>query len=659
MSIRRAVVLLVPVWALAAAAGHKTDIDIVPGPTAISAAEAAIAADPEHGVQHGVILSQETELDETSLTGYTLTYHLRAKILSPEGRSLADVEVQVNDGAESLKTWWGRTVLPTGEVKELKKDALTFQTATKTLGAKSKVLKAALPGVVPGSVIDFGYTIYNEGYYRSKNVPIEQAWPVRSFRYRWVPSSHMPAAYAAAHVEGKPIQIVHDRNSILVTASGLAPVADEPYMPPEGEVRASITLFYSPDSEEASEYWNLAAKRVQSKFKAFGSGGAIKDVINQLQVPPDATLDQKLRAAYDWIATHVQNSYLKTAEQEEATNDDDDAARARDSAKVVLAAREGTSWQIDKLFLTAARALGADAQPLYATDRTERFWQFGFKSLEQFEFGFVAVRPPGAGDGAWTIVDPGSGLPYGELPWRATGVSGFLCLPTGRGVLQIPPSPPTKNRADTHVTVAFSKDNETRTIKWSRTGQGAAGMDWRRWLRGLDPDERKKQLDEACGGIGSGEVVAAELPGLDDPTAPFQIACDVEMETTGLDESIGRYQLDAVGPWWPRTPELTAPTRTQPMIFDYPSLDVVSVDVVAPEGFAAEPPPEPVKLQSPYGRYEFWVRKTDAGFHVDRVFALTPLVVRANDYETLKHFLEQVRTADRMALAFRRSQARP
>lgn len=658
MSVRYLLFLPVAVWALAAAAGHKTNIDIVPGPTAISAAEAAIAADPAHSVQHGVILSQETEYDESSLGGYTLTYHLRAKILSPEGRSLADVEVPVNEGATSLKTWWGRTLLPTGEVRELKKEALVFQTATKTSRAKSKVLKAALPGVVPGSLIDFGYTVYNEGYYRFRNVPIEQAWPVRSFRYRWVPSSLMPAAYVAAHVDGKPIKIVRDRDSVLVTASDLPPVADEPYMPPEAEVRASITLFYSPDSEDASEYWNLAAKREQTKLKSFASGGAIKDVIDQLQLPADATLDQKLRAAYDWIATHVQNSYLKTAEQEEAYKDDDDA-RARDTAKVVLAAKEGTSWQIDKLFLTAARALGADAQLLYATDRTQRFWQTGFKSMEQFEFGFVAVRPPGAGDDAWTIVDPGSGLPYGELPWRATGVSGFLCLPNGKGILQIPPSPATKNRADTHVTVAFSNGNETRTIKWSRMGQGASGMGWRRWLRGLDPDERKKKLDEACGGIGSGEVLAAELPGLDDPTAPFQIACDIEMEATGLDESVGRYQIDAIGPWWPQTPELTAATRTQPMIFDYPSLDVVSVDIVAPEGFVAEAPPAPVKLQSTYGRYEFWARKTDNGIHVDRVFALTPLVVRANDYENLKRFLEQVRTADRMTLPFRRSQARP
>ena len=73
-------------------------------------------------------------------------------------------------------------------------------------------------------MIDFGYTVYNEGYYRTKNVPIEQAWPVRSFRYRWVPSSLMPAAYVPAHVEGKPIQIVRDRDSVLVTASDLPPV---------------------------------------------------------------------------------------------------------------------------------------------------------------------------------------------------------------------------------------------------------------------------------------------------------------------------------------------------------------------------------------------------------------------------------------------------
>jgi hypothetical protein len=184
-------------------------------------------------------------------------------------------------------------------------------------------------------------------------------------------------------------------------------------------------------------------------------------------------------------------------------------------------------------------------------------------------------------------------------------------------------------------------------------------MEPRRWLRRLDPSERKDQLDRLCGGVGSSKVLAAALPGLEDPLAPFQIACDVAVQDTNLTEDVDVYQFHVLGPWWPPTPELTAPARVHPVIFEYPRVDIVAVDVTSPPGFGTKDPPAPVKLESPFGRYQWVATKTPTGYHVDRAFALVPLMVKTTDYDALKAFLKQVHAADQTSLAFQRAKDAP
>ncbi len=650
--VRLASLVVVAALAFASArATQKTAIVINPGPAAISAEEAAIQADPGAGVQHGVILLEETSRNEDHGTGYVLSYHMRAKILSPEGRGLADIEIPIERSISDLKTWWGRTILPDGKVLELPERALNQQTVASTSTFREVTLKAALPGVVPGAVIDYGYVVRGDGVFPITTVELEREWPVRLMRYRWVPSTYLPGAYTSTRVEGRDVKFNVDRDSILITAQNLSPVKEEPYMPPEGEVRASVTLYYG-SSEKVESFWDLEAKRVEMRVKSFSNASAFREVIAGLDVRSDATLATRLTAAYDWIGKNLTNTYFKTAEEQEADEETEDEAF---NARSVLKAREGTGRQIDLLFAGMARALGAESVLIYAVDRRVRYWNLGLKSKEQFLFTFVGVREPGAGDEAWTVVDPGSGLPYGELPWAATGTTAFVCTPKGMGSLVIQPSTSARNRSITQVAITFTEENESIAAKWSRTGLGASGMDPRRWLRDLGPSERKVELDRLCGGVGSGEVLAAELPGLENPQAPFKVACDITTGETSLTEEIGHYAMSVIGPWWPPTPELTDAARVHPVVFDYPKLDIVSLDLMAPEGFTAQDAPAPVKLETPFGKYQFVAVKNEKGFHVDRAFALMPLLVKPADYEGLRSFLKQVQTADRTSLSFRRT----
>jgi hypothetical protein len=652
---------MLAVFALAAAparAASATNIKIVPGPTTMSPEEAAIVADPAAGSQHGVVLVEETERDESSGFAMDLTYHMRAKILSAEGRALANVEIPGLRSKLDLRNWWGRTILPGGEVLELAEKDLKIETTARVDSWQMSTLKAALPGVVPGCVVDFGYEVRRDGVSAIERVALQKQWPVRVQRYRWKPSTYFPATYIASQIQGKPIEVKLDRSAVLVTAKNLAPVLEEPYMPPMEEVRASVILYYTESNETPAEYWTQQGKDVESRLKRFlGNGSAVRDTLASMAIPPDAPLEEKLKKAYEWIGKNLVNTNLLSAEEEEKQlkpkQEEEDKT---DTAKEVLAAKRGKPTQLDMLFAGMARALGAEAHMVYATDRTSQYWIQALKSMAQFDFAFVKVRVPGAE--GFVLVDAGSGLRYGEVPWQATGISALECTAKGGEPVKVRPAEPKDNRADTKVALEFGTEEPSIGVKWGRSSTGAAGMSYRRWLRDLDPEERKKTVDEMCGGTnGSYDVIEADLPGLAESAGPYQIQCNVELAETGLDEGTSRYTLDINGPWFPPVPDFPSATRANTVVFEYPRVDIVSIDVKPPSGFRSTTPPAPVRIDSPFGRYILQIRNTETGVHVDRMFALTPLIVDVGEYPKLRSFLQDAAKNDHTPLVFDRKAA--
>jgi hypothetical protein len=342
---------------------------------------------------------------------------------------------------------------------------------------------------------------------------------------------------------------------------------------------------------------------------------------------------------------------LRSAEEEEA---DVSEKKETYNAKTVLKAKEASPGQFALLFVGMARALGADANVVFGVDRTDRFWNKGFKSMEQFSYIFVAVRAPGEPDDKLVFVGPGSGLPYGVLPWRTTGTTALMFTAKGGLPVVVPAAAAAVNREDTHASLSFSDDNETTFVRWDRSSAGSAGADSRSWLRGLDARERKETLEGLCGASGSIEVTGAELPGLDDGTAPFRIACELEEPNTSMAEGNASFSVPWTGPWWPPAPEFAEVVRVHPVVFDYPKVEIVVVDISAAHGFKPKEAPAPVKLETPYGRYLRFVTTTPKGYRVDRLFALTTVAVATNEYDALRKFLDDVKRADQTRVTFER-----
>jgi len=646
----RLFLLLVFLAPLPLQAKPETFLAVGPGPQTISPEEAALA--PE-GKPDAVVLLEERSIDEHLTTDREIRFHLRAKILTNEGREVADVTIPYLKGEDKIKEWWARTLLPDGKVLELPLEQAVQHTAVKIRGAELKEMRAALPGVVPGAVIDYGYVLHSLRIPMYERIDLQRKYPIRTLRLRWQPSEVVSGAYRIFG-PGLPITSTKDRAAIRVVGNDLPPMVEEPWMPPAYHVRASVTFYYIDPETDMKHYWDDEARKEErylARFLTAGGDRAIHDVIESWNLSTELGLQQKLQRAYAWVTENVKDTGQLSFEELAASESEDKEAF---TAKQVLKAREGTGWQVAALYVGFARALEAEAYLALATDRRNYVWDASLLSMEPFEMVLVAVRDPGKPDDPFVLCEPGTGLEYGEVPWWATGVHAMVSTKNGFKAVLVPPSDARKNLSDTAATFTFDEEG-TMHVAWTRTNKNLRGFDERLHLKNMDAHARGERLQELCGKGGSMEVAQAESPGMEEKFGSLRLECALDAEMTGPTEEIGRYSFTFSGPWIEPLPDFEGrATRVHPAVFDFGRVDKAKLTIQAPPGFAPKGAPEPKQIDTPFGRYRRAVRVTEAGYEVDRGVGFTPLMVPPQDYPALRAFLDQIRQADQVALEFER-----
>ncbi|HET6372037.1 MAG TPA: DUF3857 domain-containing protein [Candidatus Polarisedimenticolia bacterium] len=659
--------------AAAEAVEEKVVLRIEPGPTTMSARELSITQDISQARQHGVILVDETVRDESSVLSRTISHHFRAKILSNEARSLADLVIPYETAQWYLKRWWGKTILPDGTQVELGKEDLKEQILMVGPGWSVTVRKAALPGVVPGCVIDYGYELRGGGLDEWVSVPLQRHWPIQEFRYQWFPAEWLPSQYFVRRIKGPEIEVIRQKTGVFIEGTDLPPAIDESYTPPDDLVRAGANLFYSikRPNPDPNSYWNFVAEAEEKKVVEFlGAPRAVKKAVARIGIRDDAPLTERLAAAYVWLDRNIVNEAMRTAEDRAAAGEklqksDPEYRGGRVNSDVataesVLAMGRGGPQELRYLYVGLARALGAKAHIVMAADRTERLWQRSMMSKGQLDHRVIAVRDPNAPIQSSTLVDPGSGLPFGSIPWRLTPARALVATETSAGEIELVPSEAGANVMESKASITFEEqEGSAPRVEWSASGAGQSGYEERLKLRALAPEKRQERIDQLCGAGGDFEVSRAMAPDLNDFAAGYHIDCVGLLTTILVDETQDRFALSIAGAWLPAAPWFPSATRTLQVVFSYRRVDRTTLDVAAPPGFVHAQAPEAVVLDSPYGTYSLRVTEKERGYRVDRAFTLKGLTVELSEYDRLRAFLDKVRLADRTRLEFVRSRGSP
>lgn len=633
-----------------AQAKRKIKHGIEPGPTEISAEERALAASPAEGIEHAIVLVNEYARNEDLDAYMETSLHFRAKILSNEGRDLADIEIPIRRQGGKIPVWWGRTLLPDGEVLELGREEIDEQLKASAGSKGIEWIKVALPGVVPGSVIDFGYTVRERGWVPLDSVPLQRRYLTKSFRYHWRPYSLLGAAFRMARDEG--LNVRHDATAreIVIEAEDLPPFRSEPSMPPIDEARGMLHLYYLPRYANLDNYWDKTSEIYETTVRASMRRGSIKDALRTIQPAPEGTLLEKLKALYDWIGSELTRTGLRTFEQRAFG---DDGRERADIVRQVMENKGGSSWELGLFYIALARELGAEARLVLTVDRTDRYWDYHLKTTSQFASSLVAVGDPGADAESMLVLDPGGGMPFGGVPWWLSGVYGMLVGDKKASPILIPTTAAEATVGRAEVEQEFVDENEVLVTQWSRVGGGQESMGRLRYLSRLSPGDRDRVLDAMCGENSSHELVEKEHSPIDPLATEFSLSCETE-QLIDLGDGIGLYQVGFDGPWFDSLPQLDEGERQHPVILDFPRTERATITVRAPEGFRPANAPRGGLLDRGFASYQLDIETTDDAFVVRRDLTLRQVVFTGEKVAPLRKFLEDVRALDAGELQFER-----
>lgn len=161
-------------------------------------------------------------------------------------------------------------------------------------------------------------------------------------------------------------------------------------------------------------------------------------------------------------------------------------------------------------------------------------------------------------------------------------------------------------------------------------------------------------LDDLCGNESGFEVTKADLPGYDKPLAGYRLECEGNLLRPDSEPDREEHAVRFDGPWIPTVPVFAASTRVHPIVFDYPWIDLTSIEVSAPRGYEPAGPPQPTKIESPFGSYLLKISALPHGYRVERAFAIVSTTLKSDAYEAFRGFLEVARRADRTPVSFHR-----
>ncbi len=642
--------------ALAAPPGNSPSLEVGPGPAKISAVEAAIGPDTVPGARDGVILREETSWDDSRTVGTVVRRHVRAKVLSARGRELATIEIPWFKGVTHVREFWGRTILPDGRVLEAHREDLVPQESSSWSIWSAGSLKGMLPGVVPGAIVDYGYEVLYDGHFDPSYVELTRRWPVRELVFDWIPNPGRRASWLGYYRRDLNVKIVRLQRGVRVMAYDLPKREPLAWAPPFPMGRDQVFLHYLDISaKDPREFWNLYAKRVATVAHVFATTRRrvvqekAREILAARGVGRKAPPEERLRALYEWVVHDFENTSLADLEARNRPVYEAPKKNERWYAASVLERGRGNATDVDYLFYALARAAGLEVDLALVPDRRRRTWEPQLLDTRQFDGVLVAAYLPD--QGRPLFLDPGSGMPWGRIPWYHTGVPALIATRKGSRQVEIPFSPAEENTVTVTARLYFEDEGETKVVDYDIRFTGAAAEEVRGLVQGKSGEKRRKREEEACSQGYAVELDEARLELPEDLAEPAVARCTWS-DMVDLDPDVGQVTMGVGGPWFPAVPLIEEGRREWPVVLNYRYVVRTDLVVEPPPGMEPGTLPRGVDIPSSWGRYTLVIEKKDDGIHVTRTFRLDHAVVRPEHLGVFRRWIQAVRQKDRQGLAF-------
>jgi len=579
------------------------------------------------------------------------TDYFRIKILTAEGKKYGDVEVPHIALLSDVNHIKARTVRPDGTIAPF--DGKTFDKVVVKVGGVRLIAKTfTLPDVQVGSIIEYRYDIANRGnmiydtqFTVQRDLPILHeeislepyvfAGYNTFFSYRGLPAGKKPEIHGTKYE---------------LTLENIPPFEEEPFAQPPATIKPELQFWYTSGTTEPEAFWTKEAREWADAVEPFvGDGRAVKEAATTA-MGTAATQEEKLRKLYARVH-EVRNLSFEPEKTEAETRKLND----NNSAQDVLRNGYGTSREINRLFVSMARAAGFDAHVIPLCERDENYLAKNVPIGRQLDGEIAAVTI----DGNQHFFDPGTPFaPFGVLSWQKTGTAGLLVARKQEKAVWVE-TPWVRNDAATTRRVAHLQleDGVIRgTVLITYSGQEALRR--RVEMRNDDDAAAKKSIEKKLKeSFADGTTVSlVDVKNLRDAEQPLVISATVELPSAAsLVGSRAMVPL-AIFAATQKNP-FPSEKRKSAIYFHYAYRVDDEVTLKVPAGYAVESLPATADVNMGALHYTATVGKTAEDIRLFRTLTVDVELIGRDKYPVVRDFFSKAEAADQAQVVLRKAAA--
>ena len=533
----------------------------------------------------------EVRLDDKKAGKLSYNHYVRVKIFTERGRErFSKFDIPFTKG-KKVEDVAARVIKSDGTIIELQPGDIFEREIVTARKIKIKAKSFAVPGIEPGVIVEYQYketfkgdSANGERLIFQRDVPMQRAsYSVRPYQNTTLQTRfyNMP--------DTRFVEDPNNKGFLTATLTNVPSLKEEPYMPPDDEVRRWVYLSYQ--TFGSIFQWNFLSGGYSAFLKkASKPSKEIKQKMSELTANASSE-EEKLKRIYEFTQTNIKNINFDnsiTEEQREniKINDADD----------VLKSRVGNAIFIDLLFASLARAAGFEVNIVLSGDRSENFFNpEKYNSPSFIHPACIAVKV----GGEYKYFNPGTPyLPYGKLVWNEENVTAMVIGEGGHVWNKTPLSQINESPANRSGKFKLLEDGALEgTVRLEYEGQQAIAR--RREGYNSSPAKREEDVkDEIKNHISAAEISDVSIENFSDNTKPLTYVFKARVPNYA--QKTGKRLFLQPGFFeYGSSPVFSSATRAHSIYFSYPWSEKDTVEIELPKGFELDNADSPGLVSDP------------------------------------------------------------
>jgi hypothetical protein len=623
--------------------------------------EAASASVPAYDKEiPAVVLLDEQKISVDEDGRVTTVERYAVRILTQEGRSAAHGYCLYLTNSGKVRDFKAWLIRPAGTVKRYGGDQVIDMAITDNSvydEARAKRI-SGIDEATEGAVFGYEYVLEDRSVFTQFDYLFQRRLPVLASRFGLA----LPAGWRAEGVtfNHPKIEPVVVGSAYIWELNNLPFIKHEPMSPPVTNLAARLAVsYFPPPGKQAAIGPTFANWADVSKW--------LSD-LSDPQSTPGPAIEAKARALTATARTELQriSAIARYVQGINYVSIQIGVGRGGGyrphAASDVFAKSYGDCKDKANLMRAMLKSVGIVSYPvvIYAGDPT--FVREEWASPQQFNHCIIAVKVGDETQAATIIKHPALGrllifdptddyTLVGDLPDHEQGSLALLVAGENGALLRMPAIPPEANRLERHTEFELEFDG-TIKAKVREMSLGQMAVDERRAFRQNARPDYVKVIEQWITRGASGAKVVRVDP-VDAEDGKFQL--DVEFNA----QRYGQLMQDRLLVFKPAVVSrresvfLTEPRRNYPVVLD-PHAYSETVTAILPSDFAVDEVPDPVKLDTPFGRYSAACEVKDGRVIFKRSLVVLAATVPPEQYAAVRGFFERIRAAEQSPVVLAR-----